>query len=271
MRLSTTFFALLPLAAFAQTPTISPGGIVNAADAQSPLTPGSLFSIFGTNLSLQTSSAMSIPLSTSLGGVTVQFVNGSTTVNAPMLYVQPNGASGVPSQINAQVPWEIVTPGVTQTVNVIVSSNGVSSAPTPVTIGPFSPGIFASGTQAVAVNYSDGTLAWPANSIPGVATHPAKPGDVIILYCTGLGAVSPSVADGAASLDALRTANTTPVVLVGGLSAMVPFAGLSPQFVGVNQINFIVPNAAPGNAVPIQIMVGGITSPSTITMAITSQ
>jgi len=46
------------------------------------------------------------------------------------------------------------------------------------------------------------------------------------------------------------------------------FSGLSPQFVGVNQLNVIVPKAAPGDAVPIQIQVGGITSPSTITIAV---
>jgi uncharacterized protein (TIGR03437 family) len=262
-------FSLLAFAAAlasAQSPSINPGGIVNAADGQAPLAPGSLFSIFGSRLSSQTASASTIPLSSQLGGVTVQFVNGQTTINAPMLYVQPDSTGSI-SQINAQVPWALVTPGTTSTVNVVVSHDGVSSPSTPVTIGPFSPAIFASGTRAVAVNL-DGTLVWPAGAIAGLTTHPAKPGDVIIIYATGLGAVDQPIADGANSLDALRNTLTPPVVLVGGLSAKVAFSGLSPQFVGVNQLNIVVPNAAPGDAVPLQLQLGGITSPSTITIAV---
>ena len=48
-------------------------------------------------------------------------------------------------------------------------------------------------------------------------------------------------ANGAASLDKLRTATTTPTVMIGGKAAQVVFAGLSPQFVGVNQINVGIP------------------------------
>ena len=263
--LFVTFAAVL---ASAQNPLINPtGGIVNAADFQGPLAPGALFSIFGSRLSSQTASALTIPLSNQLGGVTVQFINGSTTINAPMLYVQPDGATAGSSQINAQVPWELVAPGTTATVNVVVSHDGVSSAPTPVTVGPFSPGIFASGNLAVAVNL-DGTLVWAANTVPGVTTHAAKPGDTIIVYATGLGAVTPSVNDGAASLDVLRQTLTQPVVLVGGLNAQVQFSGLSPQFVGVNQLNIVIPNVPAGNNVPIQIQVGGITSPNNITIAV---
>jgi uncharacterized protein (TIGR03437 family) len=261
-----SFLAFAAALASAQSPSINPGGIVNAADGQAPLAPGSLFSIFGSRLSSQTASASTIPLSSQLGGVTVQFVNGQTTINAPMLYVQPD-STGAISQINAQVPWDLVTPGTTSTVNVVVLHDGVSSPSTPVTIGPFSPAIFASGTRAVAVNL-DGTLVWPTGAIAGLATHPAKPGDVIIIYATGLGAVDKPIADGANSLDVLRNTLTPPVVLVGGLSAQVAFSGLSPQFVGVNQLNIVVPNAAPGDAVPLQLQLGGITSPNTITIAV---
>jgi uncharacterized protein (TIGR03437 family) len=267
-KLAFSFTVFAAALAYSQNPVINlSGGIVNAADFQGPLAPGSLFSIFGSRLSSQTASALTIPLSSSLGGVTVQFINGSTTINAPMLYVQPDGANPASSQINAQVPWNLVAPGTSVTVNVVVSHDGVSSAPTPVTVGQFSPGIFASGNLAVAVNL-DGTLAWAANTVPGVTTHAAKPGDTIIVYATGLGAVTPTVADGAASLDALRQTLTQPVVLVGGLNAQVQFSGLSPQFVGVNQLNIVVPNVPAGNNVPIQIQMGGITSPNTITIAV---
>jgi uncharacterized protein (TIGR03437 family) len=252
--------------ASAQNPVISPGGLGNAASFQAPLAPGSLFSIFGSRLSSQTANALTIPLSTQLGGVTVKFTNGSTIIDAPMLYVQPDGAN--PSQINAQVPWDLVTPGTTATVSVVVSHDGVSSAPTSVTIGPFSPGIFASGTQGVVVNYPDGTLAWPANSVAGLTTHPAAPGSVVIVYATGLGGVDHTPANGDISGATLANTLTVPQVMIGGITAQVVFSGLAPQFVGVNQLNVIIPNVPAGSAVPIQISVGGNTSPATTTMAV---
>ncbi len=259
------------LASAQSTPTIATGGVANGASFQAiPLAPGSLFSIFGTALASQTASASTVPFSTSLGGVTVQFTNGTTTVNAPISYVQPGTGT---SQINAQVPWELVTPGTSANVTLVVSNNGVPSASTPVSIAPFSPAFFgyntANGLVALAYNYADSTFSWPVGSVPGLTTHPAAPGSVIIAYATGLGAVTPTVGDGAASLDATRFANTQPVVLIGNVTATVDFAGLSAQFPGVNQLNITVPlNAPTGNAIPIQLQVGGITSPATYTIAI---
>jgi len=123
----------------------------------------------------------------------------------------------------------------------------------------------------VAIN-SDGSIAAPAGAIPGVATKPAKIGDPggLVIYCTGLGAVDSPVANGAASLDKLRTATTTPTVLIGGKPAQVVFAGLTPQFVGVNQINVAVPEGTPtGNAVSLQLSLGGITTSASVTIAVT--
>ncbi|MGA3200981.1 MAG: hypothetical protein ABSF12_00650 [Bryobacteraceae bacterium] len=268
-----SFFLLLFAAALASAqtpPAITSGGIVNGASFQAiPLTPGSLFSIFGSGLASTTASASTVPFSTNLGSVTVQFVNGSTTIDAPISYVQP-GSDGS-SQINAQVPWELVTPGASATVNLVVSNNGVPTAPTPVTIAPFSPAIFgfntASGTLAIAYNYLDSTFSWPTGSVAGLTTHPAAPGSLVIAYATGLGAVNQTVADGAPPT-ALTEANTMPQILIGGITAQVGFAGLS-QFPGVYQLNITVPaNAPTGSAVPFQVQVGGITSPATFTIAV---
>lgn len=264
---------LFPLAAslaLGQTPAISTGGILNGASFQKGLaiTPGSLISIFGTGLASKTAQADSIPLSTSLGGVTVQFVNGTTTVQAPMLYAQPDDpAKNVTSQLNVQVPWEIVPAGTSATVNVVVTRDGVASQPASVQVAPFSPGVFSSNGRAIAQN-QDGTLVWPAGTIPGMTTHAAKPGDAIVIYATGLGAVDVPVADGHDSLDQLRHTVTPPMVMVGGIPAQVLFSGLSPQFVGVNQLNILIPNVAPGDNVPLQIQVGGITTSDAITIAV---
>jgi uncharacterized protein (TIGR03437 family) len=255
----------------AQTPSVFNGGVLNGASfvKGQAVTAGSLVSIFGTALASKVAEADTIPLSTTLGGVTVQFVNGDTTLSAPMLFVQPdNLANNVNSQLNVQVPWEIVPAGTTANVNVVVTSNGVSSTPVQFTVAPYSPGVFASNGLAIAVN-PDGTLAWPVGAVPGLTTHPAKMGDVVIVYATGLGAVASPPVDGQNSLDQLRTNLVPPQATIGGVSAPVVFAGLSPQFVGVNQVNITVPSVAAGNSLPLQLQLGGITSPDTVTMAVT--
>jgi len=174
--------------------------------------------------------------------------------------------------INAQVPWSIVPPNSTQQVNVVVTVNGVASAPKPVTVGPFSPGIFSVNGRAVVVNNADGTLAWPAGSTPGLTTHAAKHHDVMIIYATGLGAVDNPPPDGANAGSQIRNTLTKPTVLVGGIPVTDPdfiYSVLSPQFVGLYQVAFFVPNnASTGDNVSLQIQMGGITSPSSVTMAI---
>lgn len=250
------------LAAAAQTPAVASGGVLNAAsfDRVMPVTPGALISIFGSNLAATTATADSIPLSTVLGGVNVK-VNGQ---DAPLSGVFPS-ANG--DQINAQLPWN-VQPGNAQ---VVVTRNGVASAPQSFPVGQFSPGIFTTQFgvgQAIAINL-DGSLTAPAGSIPGLATHPAKAGDTIIILATGLGPVNPPLPSGANSTDVLRPNVTTPTVLIGGVSAQVAFSGLTPQFVGVNQVNVVVPaGVTPGGTVPLQISVGGFTSSNQVTIAI---
>src|SRR5271166_6597847 len=92
-------FLTMSCVAFAQPPSVADGGVLNGASfvKGQAVTVGSLVSIFGTNLASGLSSADTIPLSTTLGGVSVQFVNGSATANAPLVFVAG-------SQINAQIP-----------------------------------------------------------------------------------------------------------------------------------------------------------------------
>ena len=145
-----------------------------------------------------------------------------------------------------------------------------STAPATVALGPFSPGIFSvqfGVGQAIAF-FADGVLAAPVNSIPGLTTRPAKVGDTVIIFATGLGAVDPPAQTGKQPATLTR-ATSPPVVLIGGVPATVAFAGLSPQFPGVNQINVVVPQGVvPGDALPLQIQVGGITTTDKVTMAV---
>jgi uncharacterized protein (TIGR03437 family) len=256
MRVLAAYTLLLFRAALAvaQTPFVEPGGVVDAASFQGPVVPGSLVSIFGSNLASGNASATSIPLQNMLGGVSVSF-NG---IAAPLLYVSP-------LQINAQLPWEVPTAG---PVSVVVTNGMAASAPQSVQVGALSPGLFIVGGYAVAVN-PDGSLAAPVGAIPGVASHPATPGDTLVLWGSGFGAVNPPATTGDNSLDSLRQVTTLPTVNIGGVSATVTFAGLSPQFVGVYQINVTMPSTAPAAAAAqVDIEAGGVTGPVPTTIAV---
>lgn len=267
------FFAAIALA---QTPTVIDGGVLNAASFAkdssgkgSPVAPGSLVVIFGSNLGSTLASADSVPFSTSLGGVSVTF-NG---IDARMKDVVPAA-----SIVNVQMPSGVLAPGQpSATVNVVVKVNGVSSDPRAVPIVPIAPGVFSippgvGNGVLVFVDAEDNNkvkIAAPAaaSGTIGYPTGPIRRGATAFFYATGLGAMTPPVPDGAAS--PVGVANVTPVVLIGGITAQVQFAGQAPGFPGVNQINIVIPQGAQtGNAVPLQIQSGGITSTDKVTVAI---
>lgn len=251
---------------FAQTPTVLDGGVVNGASfAKGPVSPGSLISIFGNGLVSKLATADTIPLSNSLSGVTVTFADLPA---APLLAVIPGVPGQSADQINVQLPWEVGSgSGV---VNVVVNTPHGSSAAVAVDFAPSMPGIFTSAQSgklyAVATNFPDNTLAWPQALASGV--HPAKAGGVVTIYATGLGAVDHTPADGGIP-NQLASTLANPTVLIGGEPAKVLFSGLTPQFVGVNQLNIQLPDdVKTGSAVPLQVQVNGFTSTDQAVIAI---
>lgn len=254
-------------AVFAQTPTVAQGGVLNGASFAKgqAVAPGSLVSIFGTNLAAGNGLAGTIPLSTTLANVSVTF-NGTA---APLSGVFHDAVNG--DQINAQLPWELAG---SATANVVVKNGSNSSAPVSVSLASAAPGIFAFGTQAIAYGNSDGIIAAANGAIQGLTTHPAKINDPLTLaiLATGLGPVDPPVATGNVVTNGpLPKTTTQPTVTVGGVPAQVVFAGMSPQFVGVYQINIVIqPGTPTGDAVPLVITMGNISSPNNITIAVSN-
>jgi len=211
--------------------------IVNAASFQAGgVAPGSLISIFGSNLAAATASAPGFPLPLSLAGTTVA-VNG---VPAALLYVSS-------SQINAQVPFEIGTGNATITVN------GTQVAPT-LPVQAAAPGLFTlTGNQAAVINQDTSVNA---------PDRPAPIGSVISAYLTGQGLVDPSVATGAAAPAKPFSVPTQPITAtLGNRPAEISFSGLSPGLAGVFQVNLTVPALASGRY-PLTITVGGVASNS---------
>jgi uncharacterized protein (TIGR03437 family) len=254
-------------------PGVFDGGVVNAASFEPghAVAPGSLVSIYGFDLARSLASATSIPLPLQLDDVSVTF-NG---IPAPLLVVVPRG-SNTTTQLNAQVPWDILPPGRgTGTATLVVRRGVVVSPAFEVEVTQLSPGVFAYPPgvgQAIAVlrtqDERNGAVAAPRNAIPGIRTAPAKAGDGLEIYATGLGRVDIPIANGQSSLDAIRR-TAIPAVWIGGVTAEVLFSGLSPWFVGVNQVNVIVPvNSRRGDAVPLRIQMGGYMSTERVTIAI---
>jgi uncharacterized protein (TIGR03437 family) len=73
----------------------------------------------------------------------------------------------------------------------------------------------------------------------------------------------------AASEGGLRNTVLTPVVTIGGVTAKFVYSVLSPQFVSEYQIGVVPDPATPtGNAVSLQIQIGGVTTTDQVTIAI---
>jgi uncharacterized protein (TIGR03437 family) len=243
--------------------------VLNAASfaTNQGVAPGSLVSIFGTNLASSLAQADSIPLSTSLGSVSVMFNNTA----APLLFVSHDPVNG--DQINAQLPFEVGT----GTAQLVVIRSGTSSAPVGVNVISAAPGIFtvASGLgQAIAYGNNDGQIAAPPGAIFGLTTHPAAIGDptTLVILATGLGAVNPPVVTGSAVTDGqIHYTVVNPTVLVGGVPAQLVFSGMQPQFPGVYQLNIILaPGTPTGDAVSLQLVMNGITTTDKATIAVTN-
>jgi uncharacterized protein (TIGR03437 family) len=229
-------------------PSITRGGVVHAATfAATPLSPGTIFTILGTNMATFTRQADSVPIPPRIADVSVE-VNGAPV---PLFYVSP-------TQINAQLPGDLA-PG---TARVRVRSGTAVSLEASLPVASSSPGVFqldAAG-RAAALN-QDSSLNAPANG--------ELAGNVITLYLTGLGIVSPEVRAGdPAPLDIFAIPSQPVSATVAGSSAQVLFAGLTPGSVGLGQINIRIPSATiAGPAVPVTIRVGSQTS-NTVTISV---
>ena len=240
-------------------PSLNPGGVANGASFSNlPLAAGSIASVFGANFATFVV-AGSLPLPKTLGGVSLQ-INGMTV---PLFAVSLQ-------QINFQVPWELL--GQSQ-ASITVIVNGVTSNAATINLGNSSPGLFSlkqqgTGQGAILIG---GTLMFAAPVGALSTSRPARQGEFVTIFCTGLGPVTNQPGSGAAVPTVPQSLTTTlPTVTVGGMSASVSFSGLAPGFVGLYQVNIQVPQNAPvGDAVPVVLSIGGVTS-NTVTMAVQS-
>ena len=203
------------------------GGISNAASYAQAFAPGAILSVFGTGLAPATGSAPLVPLPGMLAGTHVT-VNG---ISAPLYYVSA-------TQLNVQIPYETAAGTATLTVN-----NNGRSANYAFQVAATAPGIFT----------FDGGAPVPFTT----AAH----GQVLTMYMTGAGAVTPAVATGSTPAAGTSLANLPKPagklsVTVGGVAAALNFVGIPTWSVGVVQINYTVPASAPPGLQPVVVTVG---------------
>ncbi len=220
--------------------TIGNAVVVNAASYLPGISPGGLVTIFGQNLSNVSGVVLAgtDPLPQSLEGVEVR-INGRV---APVYGVAYAGGQ---DQISVQVPYSTeIGPGAAE---VQVYNNGALVADLLTDSFVEDPGIFIyDGTYAVAVRYQDGSLIGPNN--------PAHPGDIVIVYTTGLGPLNQVLPDGyGAPSNPLAYTQQPFQIDINGEPAQVLFSGLGPGYVGLYQLNIVLPNDLPAGNLKFQI------------------
>jgi uncharacterized protein (TIGR03437 family) len=185
------------------------------------------------------------PMANQINGVQV-LVNGNP---APMYYASYG-------QLAFQMPYEVPL----GTALVQVTRDGQASNTVSVQVADRAPRLLliGVGTYGAIVN-QDGSIPMPVGSFPGVNTHPAKVGDTLTLYAIGLGPTSPAGATGqpAPSSEPLARLTTLPLVNFGGGIGGTPvtpiFAGLTPTYAGLYQLNVTIPENVPKGIVNLSL------------------
>jgi uncharacterized protein (TIGR03437 family) len=232
----------------AQSPAPALQAVVGAASFRpEAVAPGGLVSLFGAGLASGVLRAGAIPLPSVLFDAVVTF-NG---VPAPLLYVSPN-------QINAQVPFE-VAPG-PATVSVV---RWGQIANLTVTVAAAGPGIFTSNAQGTG----PGAILHAGDLSPVSDASPAHPGEALAIYCTGLGLLGAPVTTGNAPPLPPPDTVLRPTVRVAGLPAAVTYSGAAPLYVGLYQVNIVVPADTPAGTQPLVLTINGVDS-NTVQVAV---
>ncbi len=237
---------LTAIPALGQAPQIASGGIVNAASFDSPVAPGAIVLIFGSNLASSPESATP-PFPLKLGGTSVT-MSGLPAPDSLRL-AGPDQCAGTG---RAGREFRYANASVVFVTTVVVTAGASASG----TIGLVTgfPGFFtADGSgcgQAAALNITPAGVV-SVNS----PSNGAAPGDYVTLFGTGLGLAAAQPPDGAAAATATSLLDQPGVVLNMGTSPTTPsYAGLAPALPGVDQVNFQIPaGTRNGCAVPVSV------------------
>jgi uncharacterized protein (TIGR03437 family) len=252
-----TNYTLTPSAGGTNNPAIAANGVVSGASFQPGIVPGSWLTIQGSNLSsvIDTweKAIVNGQLPPTLDGVSVN-VGGKP---AFVYFISPG-------QINVQAP-DVGAGPVPVTVT---NANGTSTAFT-ATVVQQAPAFFVwPGSQTVATRL-DASLAVKAGTFAGAATVAAKPGDVLVLWGTGFGPTTPSVAAGIqVPIDQVYFTASPVSIKIGTVDVQQFGCALSPGFAGLYQVAVQVPASMADGDYPIVATVAGVSSPDGVILSV---
>jgi uncharacterized protein (TIGR03437 family) len=231
--------------AIGTTPLIASGGTVNGATFApgGTLAPGTLVTIFGSRLADGSAQSAGAPFATNLANTEVRLNDRPL----PLLYASDG-------QINAQIPYDIPSNAPLQ---LLIRRGSAQSYPETITVGEAAPGVFTDpGTGRPIITNPGGDLNSPAS--------PAHRGDTVVIYCTGLGQVRPAIAAGSAASSATPTVNPVTVTIDGDVVTPA-YAGLTPGFAGLYQVNVTLPQTLkPNNFAQLIVTVANQSSPPVV-------
>jgi uncharacterized protein (TIGR03437 family) len=220
-----------------RVPYIAPSGVVNAAAVTpvSGVAAGSIIAIYGESLAPSTEAGPASPLAQTIAGVTVQLSDRLLA----LFFVSP-------TQINALLPSDL-PPG---DYRLTVRWSGMPDVWANFTVVRNAPGLFANlmdTTLYAAATHADGTLVLPSS--------PARRGESITLYGTGLGPYLPKPPDGFAVPPEPAFPLADPVTIMAAELAITPqWARAAPGMLGVTAVRFQVPQGPPG-VLPLKVIV----------------
>jgi uncharacterized protein (TIGR03437 family) len=164
--------------------------------------------------------------------------------DAPLYYLSDG-------QLDVQIPSALKP---NQQYATVVSANGALTLPDQIDVVPAAPGIAATADgQVIAQHGVDYSLV--------DAGHPAKPGEFLVIYLVGMGATNPSVDSG--GISPVAPVTLQPTLTVDGQTATIIYAGLTPGFAGLYQINFQVPASAQTGNLTLLVTQNGMASNAT--------
>lgn len=264
----TSNITLTPGAASTSGPSISSGGVVSAGNfgAFTTAAPGSWIEIYGSSLASSTRGWAGSDFNGSAAPTGLDDVK--VTVGGQPAYVSYIS----PVQVNAQIPANVGT----GSQPIVVTNSGGASPAYNMTINALQPGLLAppsftvSGKQYVGAFHSDlTTFVMPPNAVAGVTSSYAKPGETIIIYGVGFGAVTPASVPFTGQIVGPVTSSLNNFSMSFGGTAGVPlYYGLAPGFVGLYQFNITVPQISNNDFVPLTFKVNGTDGPQTLYVAV---
>ncbi len=223
--------------------------VVNSANSSEGAVAGGWSTIYGSNLSSTTRSWDGEDI---VGdNLPVQLDGVSVTIGGKAAYV----AYVSPTQLNVLAPSGVPS----GEVSVSVTSAPGESGSAPSSLSDANPGLFLwNGLYAVA-QHGDYSAVGPPGLFPGMTTTPAKPGETILLYGTGFGATAPPSGVGEIARQTFPLP-FLPAVSIGGVPAVVEYAGIPQGGAGLYQINVRIPESVADGDLPISLAYGQATS-----------